>query len=140
MEHQAYRCCLPTLAGFAGNHCIGPDVQRRPTVCSPTPLPPRGIPPSCSGLLAWGTATSPPSTTKSRCFKKLEPMVGIGLPTLEFPKILKPYIQQRGDYSSTNPELLSHYTFSTPLLTVLLTPLAAIPVLVTGLEPEAFCD
>ncbi len=65
MEHQAYRCCLPTLAGFAGNHCIGPGFQRRPAVCSPTPPPPRGIPPSCSGLLEQGTATSPPSTTKS---------------------------------------------------------------------------
>jgi hypothetical protein len=65
MEHQAYRCCLPTLAGFAGNHCIGPDLRRRPTGRLPTPPPLRGIPPSYSGLLVQGTANSPPSTTKS---------------------------------------------------------------------------
>src|SRR5438552_3892695 len=65
MEHQAYRCCLPTLAGFAGNHCIGPDFHRRPTGRSPTPSPPRGIPPGYSGLPVRGTANSPPSTTKS---------------------------------------------------------------------------
>ena len=70
----------------------------------------------------------------------MEPIVGIGLLTLDFPKILKPYIQQLGDYPSTNPELLTHYTFSIPLLTVLLTPLAAIPVLMTRLEPEVFRD
>src|ERR1017187_6693932 len=64
MEHQAYRCCLPTLAGFAGNHCIGPDLRRRPAVCSPTSPPRRGIRPSYSGLLVQGTANSPPSTTK----------------------------------------------------------------------------
>ena len=64
MEHQAYRCCLPTLAGFAGNHCIGPGFQRRPVVGSPTSPPRRGIRPSCSGLLVQGTANSPPSTTK----------------------------------------------------------------------------
>ena len=69
MEHQAYRCCLPTLAGFAGNHCIGPGLRRRPAVCSPTSPPRRGIRPSYSGLLVQGTATSPSSTTK-----KLEPM------------------------------------------------------------------
>jgi len=35
MEHRAYRCCLPTLAGFAGNHCIGPGLQRRPRSAPP---------------------------------------------------------------------------------------------------------
>jgi hypothetical protein len=70
MAPQAYRCCLPTLAGFASNHCIGPGVQRRPAVCAPTPPPPGGIPPSCSGLLVWGTATSPPSTTNTRGSRK----------------------------------------------------------------------
>src|ERR1022692_4578456 len=65
MEHQAYRCCLPTLAGFASNHCIGPNLRRRPAVCSPTSPPRRGIQPSCSGLLVQGTANSPPSTTKT---------------------------------------------------------------------------
>ncbi len=65
MEHQAYRCCLPTLAGFAGNHCIGPGFQRRPAGCSPASPPRRGIRPSYSGLLVQGTATSPSSTTKT---------------------------------------------------------------------------
>ncbi len=69
MEHQAYRCCLPTLAGFAGNHCIGPGFQRRPVVCSPTSPPRRGIRPSYSGLLVQGTATSPSSTTKTAAAK-----------------------------------------------------------------------
>jgi hypothetical protein len=64
MKHQAYRCCLPTLAGFASIHCIGPGFQRRPAVRSPTSPPPRGIPPGCSGLPERGTANSPPSTTK----------------------------------------------------------------------------
>src|SRR5438034_11391371 len=100
MEHQVYRCCLPTLAGFTGNHCIGPNVQRRPTVCSPTSLPPRGIPPSYSGLLVRGTATSPPSTTKSSLLKKkLEPMVGIEHRTLCLFNELTPYIQQHLHYS-----------------------------------------
>src|SRR6266481_5009089 len=66
MEHQAYRCCLPTLAGFASNHCIGPNLRRRPAVCSPTSPPRRGIRPSYSGLLVQGTANSPPSTTKTQ--------------------------------------------------------------------------
>ena len=81
MEHQAYRCCLPTLAGFAGNHCIGPDSQRRPAGCLPTSPPWRGIRPSYSGLLIQGTANSPSSTTKNHGpapravnLKKLEPM------------------------------------------------------------------
>src|ERR1017187_3891624 len=65
MEHQAYRCCLATLAGFASNHCIGPGLRRRPAVCSPTSPPRRGIRPSYSGLLVQGTANSPPSTTKN---------------------------------------------------------------------------
>jgi hypothetical protein len=69
MEHQAYRCCLPTLAGFAGNHCIGPGLRRRPTVYSPTSPPRRGIRPSYSGLLVQGTATSPSSTTKTAAAK-----------------------------------------------------------------------
>jgi hypothetical protein len=71
MEHQVYRCCLPTLAGFTSNHCIGPGLRRRPAVYSPTPSPRRGIRPSYSGLLdspellrGEGTANSPPSTTK----------------------------------------------------------------------------
>ena len=68
---KLYRCCLPTLAGFTSNHCIGPGLRRRPAVCSPTPSPRRGIRPSYSGLLdspellrGEGTANSPPSTTK----------------------------------------------------------------------------
>ena len=95
MEHQAYRCCLPTLAGFAGNHCIGPGFQRRPAVYSPTSPPRRGIRPSYSGLLdnpellqGKGTANSPSSTTKTPAptlravIQNLEPTVGIEPTTL----------------------------------------------------------
>src|SRR5659263_327181 len=31
MEWPAYRCFLPDLTGFAGFHCVGPDLQRRDT-------------------------------------------------------------------------------------------------------------
>ncbi len=109
MKHQVYRCCLPTLAGFTSIHCIGPGLQRRPAVCSPTSQPPRGIPPSCSGLLERGTATSPPSTTKH--VKKLEPMVGIVPSILGFINVLTPYTQQLGCDSST----IRNHSSSTPL-------------------------
>ena len=91
MKHQVYRCCLPTLAGFTGIHCIGPNLQRCPTARSPTPQPQWGIQSSYSGLLVQGSATSPPSTTnflinikniKSPAYGEkatfiLEPTVGI---------------------------------------------------------------
>src|SRR5208282_896585 len=112
MKHQVYRCCLPTLAGFTSIHCIGPGLQRRSAVCSPTSQPPRGIPPSSSGLLERGTATSPPSTTKH--VKKLEPMVGIVPSILGFTNVLTPYTQQLGCDSST----IRTDSFSTPPLLV----------------------
>ena len=34
MEWPAYRCFLPDLTGFAGFHCVGPDLQRRDTADS----------------------------------------------------------------------------------------------------------
>src|SRR5512140_943886 len=34
MEWPAYRCFLPDLTGFAGFHCVGPDLQRRDTTDS----------------------------------------------------------------------------------------------------------
>ena len=34
MEWPAYRCFLPDLTGFAGFHCVGPDLHRRDTADS----------------------------------------------------------------------------------------------------------